>query len=297
MDRSYNEYKEIIDTHLLDFIPNIDNKSISLYEAMKYSLTAGGKRLRPVLLLAACEFAGGDIKEAIPYACAIEYIHTYSLIHDDLPAMDDDDLRRGNPTNHKVYGEAMAILAGDGLLNTAHEIMLQDAAALKGDSEKLHRHVMAALEVSRNAGIHGMIAGQVADMENEGKECDEEMLNFIDSNKTGALLKAPILAGLYIGNASEAVRADFEQYAELVGRAFQISDDILDVIGDEKMMGKKLGKDADHGKCNYATVLGLEAAKDELHSLTEKAVALMEKYGDSAEFFIELAHKLERRKS
>ena len=134
-------------------------------------------------------------------------------------------------------------------------------------------------------------------MENEGKECSEEMLNFIDSNKTGALLKAPILAGLYIGNAPEAVRTDFEQYAELVGRAFQISDDILDVIGDEKMMGKKLGKDADHGKCNYATVLGLEAAKDELHSLTEKAVALMEKYGDSAEFFIELAHKLERRKS
>ena len=112
MDRSYNEYKEIIDTHLLDFIPNIDNKSISLYEAMKYSLTAGGKRLRPVLLLAACEFAGGDIKEAIPYACAMEYIHTYSLIHDDLPAMDNDDLRRGQPTNHKVYGEALAILAG-----------------------------------------------------------------------------------------------------------------------------------------------------------------------------------------
>ena len=121
MDRGYDDYKKLIDEHLLDFIPNIDNKSISLYEAMKYSLTAGGKRLRPVLLLAACDLAGGDIREALPYACAMEYIHTYSLIHDDLPAMDNDDLRRGLPTNHKVYGEALAILAGDGLLTTAFE--------------------------------------------------------------------------------------------------------------------------------------------------------------------------------
>lgn len=294
---NYDYYKNMIEENLADKLPSVAPQVQVLWDSMNYSVKSGGKRLRPVLLLACADFAGGNPEEALPFACAIEYIHTYSLIHDDLPAMDDDDLRRGNPTNHKVYGEAMAILAGDGLLNTAYEIMLQDAAGLKEDSEKLHRHVMAVLEVSRNAGIHGMIAGQVADMENEGKECSEEMLNFIDSNKTGALLKAPILAGLYIGNAPEAVRTDFEQYAELVGRAFQISDDILDVIGDEKVMGKKLGKDADHGKCNYATVLGLEAAKDELHSLTEKAVALMEKYGDSAEFFIELAHKLERRKS
>ena len=126
MDRTYDDYKELINQHLMDFIPVIDNKSISLYDSMKYSLTAGGKRLRPVLLLAACEFSGGNIKEALPYACAIEYIHTYSLIHDDLPAMDNDDLRRGRPTNHKVYGEAQAILAGDGLLNTAFEAMYKD---------------------------------------------------------------------------------------------------------------------------------------------------------------------------
>ena len=126
MDRHYEDYKKIIDEHLLDFIPNIDNKSISLYESMKYSLTAGGKRIRPVLLLAACDFAGGDIREALPYACAMEYIHTYSMIHDDLPAMDNDDLRRGLPTNHKVYGEALAILAGDGLLTSAFEAMNKD---------------------------------------------------------------------------------------------------------------------------------------------------------------------------
>ena len=130
MERSYQDYKEIIDAHLLDFIPNIDNKSISLYESMKYSLTAGGKRLRPILLLAACEFAGGDINEAIPYACAVEYIHTYSLIHDDLPAMDNDDLRRGLPTNHKIYGDALAILAGDGLLTTAFEAINKDMMML-----------------------------------------------------------------------------------------------------------------------------------------------------------------------
>ena len=144
MDRSYNDYKEIIDTHLLDFIPNIDNKSISLYEAMKYSLTAGGKRLRPVLLLAACEFAGGDIKEAIPYACAMEYIHTYSLIHDDLPAMDNDDLRRGQPTNHKVYGEALAILAGDGLLTTAFEAINKDMMLYFDEPEKMRKRINAS---------------------------------------------------------------------------------------------------------------------------------------------------------
>ena len=175
---NYDYYKNMIEENLADKLPSVAPQVQVLWDSMNYSVKSGGKRLRPVLLLACADFAGGNPEEALPFACAIEYIHTYSLIHDDLPAMDDDDLRRGNPTNHKVYGEAMAILAGDGLLNTAHEIMLQDAAALKDDSEKLHRHVMAALEVSRNAGIHGMIAGQVADMENEGKECSEEMLNF-----------------------------------------------------------------------------------------------------------------------
>lgn len=166
-ERSFDEYKELVDQHLMDFIPNIDNKSISLYESMKYSLTAGGKRLRPVLLLAACEFAGGNIKEAIPYACAIEYIHTYSLIHDDLPAMDNDDLRRGLPTNHKVYGDAIAILAGDGLLNCAFEAISKDMMLFYDSPEKIRKRVNAAYEIAKGAGVRGMVAGQVSDIEAE----------------------------------------------------------------------------------------------------------------------------------
>ena len=171
MERSYQDYKEIIDAHLLDFIPNIDNKSISLYESMKYSLTAGGKRLRPILLLAACEFAGGDINEPIPYACAVEYIHTYSLIHDDLPAMDNDDLRRGLPTNHKIYGDALAILAGDGLLTTAFEAINKDMMMYFDNPEKMRKRISASFEIAKGAGCKGMVAGQVSDIEAETNDC------------------------------------------------------------------------------------------------------------------------------
>lgn len=189
-ERSFDEYKELVDQHLMDFIPNIDNKSISLYESMKYSLTAGGKRLRPVLLLAACEFAGGNIKEAIPYACAIEYIHTYSLIHDDLPAMDNDDLRRGLPTNHKVYGDAIAILAGDGLLNCAFEAISKDMMLFYDSPEKIRKRVNAAYEIAKGAGVRGMVAGQVSDIEAENAIASKEMLEYIHLNKTGALIRA-----------------------------------------------------------------------------------------------------------
>ena len=192
MERSYQDYKEIIDAHLLDFIPNIDNKSISLYESMKYSLTAGGKRLRPILLLAACEFAGGDINEAIPYACAVEYIHTYSLIHDDLPAMDNDDLRRGLPTNHKIYGDALAILAGDGLLTTAFEAINKDMMMYFDNPEKMRKRISASFEIAKGAGCKGMVAGQVSDIEAETNDCSNEMLEYIHINKTAALIKSAI---------------------------------------------------------------------------------------------------------
>ena len=204
-ERSFDEYKELVDQHLMDFIPNIDNKSISLYESMKYSLTAGGKRLRPVLLLAACEFAGGNIKEAIPYACAIEYIHTYSLIHDDLPAMDNDDLRRGLPTNHKVYGDAIAILAGDGLLNCAFEAISKDMMLFYDSPEKIRKRVNAAYEIAKGAGVRGMVAGQVSDIEAENAIASKEMLEYIHHNKTGALIRAAIKAGLYLGNPTDSM--------------------------------------------------------------------------------------------
>ncbi|WP_312091204.1 polyprenyl synthetase family protein, partial [Aminipila sp.] len=194
---SYSTYKNLIDEHILDFLPEIDHKSITVYEAMKYSLTAGGKRLRPILLLAACEFVGGDVQNAIPYACAMEYIHTYSLIHDDLPAMDDDELRRGVPTNHVVYGEAMAILAGDGLLTSAFEAMNKDMLLYLDDPIKLKRRIRAIYEISKGAGCRGMVAGQVADIEAENKQCSKEMLDYIHLNKTAALITASVRAGAY----------------------------------------------------------------------------------------------------
>ena len=297
MDRSYNDYKEIIDTHLLDFIPNIDNKSISLYEAMKYSLTAGGKRLRPVLLLAACEFAGGDIKEAIPYACAIEYIHTYSLIHDDLPAMDNDDLRRGQPTNHKVYGEALAILAGDGLLTTAFEAINKDMMLYFDEPEKMRKRISASFEIAKGAGCKGMVAGQVSDIEAETNDCSNEMLEYIHINKTAALIKSAIKAGLYLGNPSSDMLSQLDKYAENLGLAYQIADDILDVIGNPEELGKETGSDKKKNKTTYTSINGLEAAQDRLEQLTENAVEAIADYYDNAEFFRDLVLELKDRRN
>ena len=284
-ERSFDEYKQLIDQHLMDFIPNIDNKSISLYESMKYSLTAGGKRLRPVLLLAACEFAGGNIREALPYACAIEYIHTYSLIHDDLPAMDNDDLRRGLPTNHKVYGDAIAMLAGDGLLTCAFEAIAKDMMLCYDSPEKIKKRVNAAYEIAKGAGVRGMVAGQVSDIEAENAIASREMLEYIHLNKTGALIRAAIKAGLYLGNPTETMISDLERYSENLGIAYQIADDIMDVIGNPEEMGKAAGSDEKKHKNTYTSISDVEAAKERLEELTARAVESIEKYYDNAEFF------------
>ena len=297
MERSYQDYKEIIDAHLLDFIPNIDNKSISLYESMKYSLTAGGKRLRPILLLAACEFAGGDINEAIPYACAVEYIHTYSLIHDDLPAMDNDDLRRGLPTNHKIYGDALAILAGDGLLTTAFEAINKDMMMYFDNPEKMRKRISASFEIAKGAGCKGMVAGQVSDIEAETNDCSNEMLEYIHINKTAALIKSAIKAGLYLGNPSSDMLSQLDKYAENLGLAYQIADDILDVIGNPKELGKETGSDKKKNKTTYTSINGLEAAQDRLEQLTENAVEAIADYYDNAEFFRDLVLELKDRRN
>ena len=296
MDRVYDDYKRIIDEHLLDFIPNIDNKSISLYEAMKYSLTAGGNRLRPVLLLAACDFAGGDIREALPYACAMEYIHTYSLIHDDLPAMDNDDLRRGLPTNHKVYGEALAILAGDGLLTTAFEAINKDMMLYFDSPEKMTKRIKAAYEISKGAGCRGMVAGQVSDIEGENNEYSNEMLEYIHINKTGALIRSAIRAGLYLGEPSNYMLQNLDVYAENLGLAYQIADDILDEVGDPKELGKAIGSDKKKNKNTYTSINGLEAAHKRLEELTDNAVEAIAPYYDNAEFFRDLVLKLKNRR-
>lgn len=297
MDRHYEDYKKIIDEHLLDFIPNIDNKSISLYESMKYSLTAGGKRIRPVLLLAACDFAGGDIREALPYACAMEYIHTYSMIHDDLPAMDNDDLRRGLPTNHKVYGEALAILAGDGLLTSAFEAMNKDLMLYFDDGEKMAKRIRAINAIAKGAGCRGMVAGQVSDIEGESNEYSNEMLEYIHINKTGALIIAAIKAGLYLGNPSKDMLSNLDIYSENLGLAYQIADDILDEIGDPKELGKSIGSDKKQHKNTYTSLNGLDAAFARLKQLTDDALEAIAPYYDNAEFFRDLALQLKTRRN
>ena len=286
------EYKNLIEEHILDFLPDIDHKSITLYEAMKYSLTAGGKRIRPILLLAAAEFTGCKIEAAIPYACALEYIHTYSLIHDDMPCMDDDDLRRGMPTNHKVYGEAMATLAGDGLQAAAFEAMTKDMFMYFDDSVQLKNRIRAAHEIVKGSGCRGMVAGQVADIENENKACSGEMLDYIHINKTAALIVAAIRAGAQLGGADATTLNNLTIYAENLGLAFQIADDILDVIGSEEEMGKKTGADDANHKSTYPALYGLEASKQKLMELTDTAIKALEQYYDNAEFFVELAQTL-----
>lgn len=286
------QYKNLIEKHILDFLPDIDHKSITLYDAMKYSLAAGGKRIRPILLLAAAEFTGCKVEAAIPYACALEYIHTYSLIHDDMPCMDDDDLRRGMPTNHIVYGEAMATLAGDGLQAAAFEAMTKDMFMYFDDSKELKNRIRAAHEIVKGSGCRGMVAGQVADIENENKACSKEMLDYIHINKTAALIVAAIRAGAQLGGADAETLNNLTVYAENLGLAFQIADDILDVVGSEEEMGKKTGADDANNKSTYPALYGLEASREKLMELTDTAISALSQYYDNAEFFVDLAKAL-----
>ncbi|MDR1247322.1 MAG: polyprenyl synthetase family protein [Clostridiales Family XIII bacterium] len=296
--RDFEEYivfKDLIEEHILDFLPETDPKSSALYEAMKYSLKSSGKRIRPALLLAACEFSGGEAKEALPYACAIEYIHTYSLIHDDLPGMDDDELRRGLPTNHMVYGEGLAILAGDGLLTTAFETMNRDMLIYFDDPVKLKRRVRASNEISKGAGCRGMVAGQAADIEATGKSIAGGLLDYIHLNKTAALIVAAVKAGAFIGGAPKELLTPLENYAENIGLAFQIADDILDVTGDENETGKKKGADKVREKPTYPSLYGLKPSRERLDELTGNAIETLAPFYDNAEFFIKMAQNLVKR--
>lgn len=267
----YKLYLEMIEAYLANCIDIKNPYYSNLKEAMNYSLLAGGKRLRPVLGLATAQLLGGDINMVLPYACSIEMIHTYSLIHDDLPAMDDDDFRRGKPTNHKVFGEAMAILAGDGLLNFAYENMLKAALDLGCDINQ----VRAISAVSHYAGINGMIGGQVIDMDCEGRLVEEDRLKSMHRLKTGALIKAPIEAAAIICNASFEQIDLLVNFAANLGLAFQIKDDILDVEGNIEAMGKKPGSDAMAEKTTYVTLYGMEKAKLLLDLATEEALSCL----------------------
>lgn len=244
----------------------------TLKDAMTYSLMAGGKRLRPVLVLAACEALGGNEEKALPFACAVEMIHTYSLIHDDLPSMDNDDYRRGRLTNHKVYGEAMAILAGDALLTKAFGLLAE--ASLHTD---LEGHIALSLiqEASRRAGAEGMVGGQVKDIMSENQQVTLEQLQEIHRSKTGDLISFSVRVGAMVAGASPRQLRALTGYAERLGLAFQIRDDILDVIGDKEKIGKPVGSDEEKKKATYPTLMGLEDSKKWVVRLIDEAKALI----------------------
>ena len=289
----FNRLKNLINDHILDFMPVIDQKVSTLYDSMRYSLTAGGKRIRPVLMMSAGLMCGEKEEFLLPFACAAEFIQTYSLIHDDLPAMDNDDYRRGMLTNHKVYGEDIAILAGDALLSASYEVMGKQMLLFLDDEDRLKRLTRALFELTKGTGVRGMVAGQVADVENEGKACSEEMLTFIHANKTAAFIKSATLAGGYLGGADEQTLSDLRVYGEHLGLAFQIVDDILDVIGDEKALGKKVHVDAQLNKATFPTLYGLEKSTELAMGHLAKARDAMEKYYDEAEVFNDIIDFLE----
>lgn len=280
---------EEINAFLPDFYPEESGKERVLLEAMNYSVAVGGKRLRPMILLEACRMFGGDEEAAKPFAAALEFIHTYSLVHDDLPAMDNDMYRRGNLTTHAKYGEAMGILAGDGLLNYAFEVM-SDAVCGQGASAAKAMSIIA-----KKAGVRGMIAGQTVDLEQTGKALTKELLDYINERKTSALLCAALMAGAALAGATEEELDLLEQVGLYVGLAFQIKDDILDVTGDESKLGKPLHSDEKNEKRTYVTLMGIEAAEEAVKQYSKKAVELLDTLPYQNPFLKELLWSLAGR--
>ena len=282
---------DYIEKLLKEYMPEEKGYQKTIFEAMNYSLKAGGKRLRPILTLEACRIVGGNEEDAIPFAIAIEMIHTYSLIHDDLPALDDDDLRRGRPTNHKVYGDAMAILAGDGLLNYAFEIMLSSSIGKENPAKYLN----AINEIAKSSGVYGMIGGQVVDIESEDKKIEMEKLDFIHLNKTAAIIVGCMRAGAIIGDATEEQLENITKYATNIGLSFQIADDILDITGDESKLGKKVGSDIDNNKSTYPSLIGLEKSKEIANDLINEAKTRISNIKGDTEFLNDLAEYIVAR--
>jgi geranylgeranyl diphosphate synthase type II len=278
--------KDLVDKSLEKLVPRADAFPPSVHEAIRYSLFAGGKRVRPILALAAAEALGTKTVDLLPLAGALELIHTYSLIHDDLPAMDNDDYRRGMATCHKVYGEAIAILAGDGLLNMAFEV-LSDQRRLK--AVPAGRLIAIIREISTASGVHGMVGGQVVDMESEGREVDFPTLEFIHTRKTGALIRASVRTGALYARAGKRQYTALSHYGELVGLAFQIADDILDITGKREEIGKDVGSDIKKGKKTFPAFYGLEESRRRATEVADKAVASLQGFGRAADPLRELA--------
>ena len=260
---------------------------------MRYSLFAGGKRLRPILCLAGAASVGGEERGVLPVACALELIHTYSLIHDDLPVMDDDDLRRGKPTNHKVYGEAMALLAGDGLLTEAFHMMALFETPPAKDPGMIQKVIGL---IAQAAGYGGMVGGQVVDIQSEGKEVDLETVQFIHARKTGALLGVSVTAGAILGGGNDEQVAAIRAYGRKIGLAFQIADDILDIEGDTAVLGKAVGGDARKKKITYPSVLGLQRSKQIQTEMVKQAIAALDLFNHSADPLRSIAKYIIERK-
>ena len=281
------EKKESVDSALERYLPKGDFPP-SLHRAIRHSLFAGGKRIRPILAVASYEAVGGKGDGILPFACALEMIHTYSLIHDDLPAMDNDDYRRGKPTCHKVFGEAVAILAGDGLLAEAFKLMTH---RIHWDRLLCDRQVIldTVHEVAKAAGIFGIVGGQVVDIESEGKEVDLATLLYIHTHKTGAMITASVRTGAGLGGADPKTLDALVHYGERVGHAFQIADDSLNVEGKAELLGKSTGSDLSRGKATYPALLGLDESKRRAKELVEMSVRALEAFGPEADPLREIA--------
>ncbi len=285
-----NETEKIIEKFLPD--ENNDDMQKEIYEAMNYSILAGGKRLRPLLMLETFRLYCKDEKEIYPFMAAIEMIHTYSLVHDDLPSMDNDDYRRGKLTTHKKYGEAMGVLTGDALLNFAFETVLKNIS----DTDNLNAKIKALSVLAEKAGIYGMIGGQVRDIKNDGKEIDDATLDKINELKTSALIEASMLCGGIVANAYDADIQLINEIGKDIGRAFQIQDDILDVISDDETLGKPVNSDEKNNKITYVSLLGLDNCKEIVEKLSNRAVSNLKKLNKDTEFLEELILYLVDRK-
>jgi geranylgeranyl diphosphate synthase type II len=286
--------QRLVDEALERWVPGENEFPPQVHRAMRYSLFAGGKRLRPILALAAAEAVGGRVVDSLPLACSLELIHTYSLIHDDLPAMDNDDLRRGKPTSHKIFGEALAILAGDALLTEAFHLLTRPDL-MKDVSHR--RRMRAICQVARAAGSFGMVGGQVMDIASQGQKIETHLLEYIHSHKTGALIAASVCAGAIVGGASAGKYQALRGYGEKLGFAFQIIDDLLDVQGEAGKLGKAVGKDASQGKATYPGLFGVADSWRRAEGLVEEALCQLKSFDGRANPLREIAQFILRRKS
>jgi geranylgeranyl diphosphate synthase, type II len=286
LQRYLEKRSQLVDRALTAALPKRTSLPPKLDDAMRYSLFSGGKRIRPILALASGEAVGAPVARVMPFACALEMIHSYSLVHDDLPAMDDDDLRRGKPTNHVVYGEAMAILAGDGLLTEAFRVMAEGALRRGQNPAAALRAVQ---EIAVGAGAMGMVGGQVADLEAEQKKPTRTLVDYIHTRKTAALLRAAVRAGALVGGASPRQFARLDQYGAAIGLAFQVADDILDVEGETSKTGKRTGRDAELQKVTYPAAVGMAKAKTRARELLDEALTALKSFPVAAEPLREIA--------